>query len=292
MKQGLEPIGEVIVLAPERNWSATSHAKTMHKPLRITPVTMADGSQGYTCSGSPTDCVAMAMGGALKVKPDLVVSGINTGYNLGIDVTYSGTVACAMEAVILDVPGVAVSSIHPSQARGEMGEILRLTGEVARSVAQRVLKFGLPGQTLINVNVPGIPAAEVRGVRITRMGGRRYDIGEVIERADPYGRPYYWLGGSHPIDEDDLATDVGAVKHGFISVTPITLDMTNYSFLSHLGEWGFEDRGDSSAPATSAAPGLPAAPGAPDAALGAPPEPATTPAAAQASGATQGAHGL
>ena len=106
LKQGLEPLGEVIVLAPERNWSATSHAKTMHKPLRVTAVTLADGSKAYTCSGSPTDCVAMAIGGVLHVRPDLVVSGINTGHNVGIDVTYSGTVACAMEAVILDVPGI------------------------------------------------------------------------------------------------------------------------------------------------------------------------------------------
>lgn len=242
LKQQLEPLGEVLVLAPERNWSATSHAKTMHKPLRVTGVTLADGSQGFTCSGSPTDCVAMALGGVLAAKPDIVVSGINTGHNLGIDITYSGTVACAMEAIILGVPGVAVSSIHPRQAKSDLGEILRYTGEVARGVVQRVLEHGLPPQTLINVNVPGLPRSEIRGVRITRMGGRRYDINEVIERQDPWGRPYYWLGGSHPIDEDDLATDVGAVKHGYISVTPITLDMTNYNFLTHLDQWGFEER--------------------------------------------------
>jgi 5'-nucleotidase len=242
LKQQLAPLGEVLVLAPERNWSATSHAKTMHKPLRITPVTLADGSQGFTCSGSPTDCVSMAMGGALKAKPDIVVSGINTGHNVGIDITYSGTVACAMEAVILGVPGVAVSSIHPRQAKSDLGAIQQYTGEIARGVAQRVLEHGLPPQTLINVNVPGVPPGEIRGVRITRMGGRRYDINEVIERQDPYGHPYYWLGGSHPIDEDDLATDVGAVKHGYISVSPITLDMTNYSFLAHLDQWGFEAR--------------------------------------------------
>ncbi len=239
LKQGLEPLGEVLVLAPERNWSATSHAKTMHKPLRITALTLADGSQGHSCSGSPTDCVAMAMGGALGAKPDLVVSGINTGHNLGIDITYSGTVACAMEATILGVPGVAVSSCHPSRAQGDMAEIQRLSAEVARSVAQRVLSNGLPAQTLLNVNIPGLPAGEIQGVRVTRMGGRRYDIHAVIERDDPYGRPYYWLGGSHAIDEDDLAGDVGAVKHGYISVTPITLDMTNYDFLTHLDEWGF-----------------------------------------------------
>lgn len=239
LKQQLEPIGEVVVLAPERNWSATSHAKTMHKPMRITAVALADGSQGYTCSGSPTDCVAMAMGGALGAKPDLVVSGINTGHNVGIDITYSGTVACAMEAVILGVPGVAVSSSHPSKARGDIAEIQRYTGAVARDVTERVIKHGLPAQTLINVNVPGIPPSEILGVRITRMGGRRYDIGEVIQREDPYGRPYYWLGGTHAIDEDDLETDVGAVKHGYISVSPIALDLTNYNFLRHLDEWGF-----------------------------------------------------
>ena len=240
LKQQLEPIGEVVVLAPERNWSATSHAKTMHKPMRITAVSLADGSQGYTLSGSPTDCVAMAMGGALGAKPDLVVSGINTGHNIGIDITYSGTVACAMEAVILGVPGVAVSTSHPSKARGDYAEIQRFTGEVARDVTERVIKHGLPTQTLINVNVPGIPPKEILGVRITRMGGRRYDIGQVIERHDPYGHPYYWLGEAHAVDEDDLATDVGAVKHGYISVSPIALDLTNYSFLRHLDEWGFE----------------------------------------------------
>jgi 5'-nucleotidase len=239
LKQQLEPLGEVAVLAPERNWSATSHAKTMHKPMRITAVSLADGSQGFTCSGSPTDCVAMAMGGALGAKPDLVVSGINTGNNIGIDITYSGTVACAMEAVILGVPGVAVSTSHPSKARGDYVEIQRFTGEVARDVTERVIKHGLPAQTLINVNVPGIPPKEVLGMRITRMGGRRYEIGGVIERHDPYGRPYYWLGEAHAVDEDDLASDVGAVKHGYISISPIALDLTNYSFLRHLDEWGF-----------------------------------------------------
>ncbi len=144
LKQQLEPIGEVVVLAPERNWSATSHAKTMHKPMRITAVSLADGSQGYTCSGSPTDCVAMAMGGALGAKPDLVVSGINTGHNIGIDITYSGTVACAMEAVILGVPGVAVSTSHPSKARGDYAEIVRFTGDVARDVTERVHQAWAP----------------------------------------------------------------------------------------------------------------------------------------------------
>jgi 5'-nucleotidase len=242
LAQELKPLGDVVILAPERNWSATSHAKTMHKPLRITPVTLADGSQGYTCSGSPTDCVAMAMGGALGAKPDLVASGINTGHNVGIDITYSGTVACAMEAVILGVPGVAVSSVHPRQARTDMAAIQQYTGVVARGVVQRVLEHGLPPQTLINVNVPGLPSGDIHGVRITRMGGRRYDINEVIAREDPYGHPYYWLGGSHPIDEDDLATDVGAVKHGYISVTPISLDLTNYDFLARLDAWGIQER--------------------------------------------------
>jgi 5'-nucleotidase len=237
LKQALASIADVIVLAPERNWSASSHAKTMHKPLRLYDVVMGDGSAAYSCSGSPTDCVALVMGGVLGVKPDLVVSGINAGHNVGIDITYSGTVACAMEAVIKGAPGVAVSSCFPGQTTEDMAEVRRMTAEYACTVAARVLAQGLPEHTLLNVNVPGLAPDQVKGLRITRMGGRRYDANEVLERHDPYGRPYYWLGGSHPIDEDDPATDVGAVRQGYVSVTPITLDMTHYAFARQLDGW-------------------------------------------------------
>lgn len=237
LKQALSRIADVVVLAPERNWSATGHAKTMHKPLRITDVTLADGSPAKCSSGSPTDCVALAAAGILGVMPDLVVSGINAGHNLGIDITYSGTVACAMEATIKGFPGIAVSTVFPNQTTADMAAVRDLSAQVAAEVALQVLEHGLPAGTLLNVNVPGITAAEYKGMHITRMGSRSYDNAEVLEREDPYGRPYYWLGGSPPVDIPDDGTDVGAVKNGFVSVTPITLDMTDYGFLARLKEW-------------------------------------------------------
>ncbi len=231
LKQALTQIADVIVLAPERNWSASSHIKTMHKPLRIQTTTLADGSSAFSSSGSPTDCVALAMGGALGVIPDLVVSGINAGHNIGIDVTYSGTVACAMEAVIKGVPGIAVSTSYFGEESVDAAEVRRTSAQIAAAVTRHVMATGLPEYTLLNVNVPATPIA---GIRLTRMGRRHYDANEVEKRHDPYGRPYYWLGGSHPVDEDDPATDVGAIRHGFVSVTPISLDFTHYDFLGAM----------------------------------------------------------
>ncbi|MBW7886699.1 MAG: 5'/3'-nucleotidase SurE [Caldilineaceae bacterium] len=238
LKQALEPIADVMVLAPERNWSASSHIKTMHKPVRVQSTILSDGSPAYSSSGSPTDCVALVMGGVLGVVPDLVVAGVNAGHNLGIDVTYSGTVACAMEAVIKGVPGIAVSTSFFADGTEDAHQVRRMAAEVARNVAMQVLERGLPPYTLMNLNVPGVPASLLQGLRVTRMGHRHYDANEVVARHDPYGRPYYWLGGSNPEDEDDLDTDVGAVKHGYVSLTPISLDMTNYGFLRELQEWG------------------------------------------------------
>lgn len=237
LRQGLSRLGEVVVLAPERNWSASSHAKTMHKPLRITPVTLADGSAAYASSGSPTDCVALAAGGALGVMPDLVVSGINAGYNLGIDVTYSGTVACAMEATIKGMPGIAVSTAWSAPTGVDLAAIHAKAAEIACLLAEEVLAKGLPAGTLLNVNVPGLDPTQVRGIHMTRMGHRRYPTGELIERQDPRGTPYYWLGGEAPVDQLDDGTDVGAVANGFVSVTPVTLDMTDYTFLAELSHW-------------------------------------------------------
>lgn len=237
LKRSLAPIATVLVLAPERNWSAAGHAKTMHKPLRLHEVTLADGSRAYSSSGGPTDCVAMAAAGILGVVPDLVVSGVNSGFNLGIDITYSGTVACAMEASIKGIPGIAVSSAAPDQCQVSMDMVRDLSAAVARRVAQQVLARGLPSGTLLNVNVPGVAPDDLKGIHVTRMGSRKYDTNEIIERSDPYGRPYYWLGGSAPVDVLDDGTDVGAVRNGYVSVTPISLDMTAYGFLADLESW-------------------------------------------------------
>lgn len=237
LKQKLSQVADVMVLAPERNWSATSHSKTMHKPLRVQPVVLADGSEAHASSGSPTDCVALAVGGVLGKMPDLVVSGINLGHNLGIDVTYSGTVACAMEAVIKGVPGIAVSGPAATQTTADLHAIQAETAALAAEWAMHVLQRGLPQRTLLNINTPVTDPKEWRGVHVTRMGQRDYPADELLERKDPYGRPYYWLGGSMPLDALDDGTDVGAIANGYVSVTPIMLDLTHHAFQAELATW-------------------------------------------------------
>lgn len=238
LKQALSAIAEVLVLAPERNWSASGHSKTMHKPLRVHEVILADGSVAHSSSGGPTDCVALAAEGVLGKRPDLVVSGINNGYNLGNDVTYSGTVACALEATIYGIPGIAVSTASAKIATVDMAQLLPTAADYACRLAQQVLAQGLPEDTLLNVNVPALATEEIQGIEVTRQGKRRYND-TLIQREDPYGQPYYWLGGAAVIDFPDDGTDVGAIANGYVSVTPIGLNLTNHQFLTTLQEWEF-----------------------------------------------------
>ena len=175
--------------------------------------------------------------GVLDVMPDLVVSGINAGHNLGIDVTYSGTVACAMEAAIHNIPGIAVSTVAAHETKADLDRILQKSAEVARHMAEQVLARGLPYHTLLNINVPGIDPAEMKGMHVTRLGGRHYESSELVARHDPGGRPYYWLGGGKRVDAADDGSDVGAILNGHISLTPITLDMTAYTYINALQEW-------------------------------------------------------
>jgi len=242
LKQALEPLGNVMVLAPERNQSAVSHKKTLHKPLRIHPVTLADGSVGHSLSGTPTDCAALAMRGALGTKPDIVVSGINDGHNLGIDVTYSGTVGGAMEGAIFGVPAIAASTGFASQTSlekcgVEIEQVLAMASEFLATLTKQVLTKGLPAQMLLNVNVPAIQRSSLRGIKITSMGGRDY-VGTLQKQLDPRGDHIYWTGGgTPPVDTPTEDNDVGAIQDGFISVTPISLDMTHYAFMAEIEEW-------------------------------------------------------
>jgi len=229
LRQALAPLGKVTVVAPSRNYSAAGHRKTMHKPLRIDETQLSDGSPAWVCSGAPSDCVALALLGFVKEKVDVVVSGINPHANLGQDVTYSGTVTAAIEAVIAGVPGVAVSteaSAPPNYAP---------TAQVAAYVVQAVAQYGLPPNILLNVNVP--PPAEMRGgYRITRQGMRLYRD-ELVERLDPRGRPYYWIGGEMPSGIMEEGTDFWALERGYISITPLQLDLTAYQAMAALGQW-------------------------------------------------------
>ncbi len=223
-------LGKVTVLAPNRNWSASGHVKTLHSPLRVRPAQLADGSEALTSDGAPSDCVALALLGVVKEKIDLVVSGINPFPNLGHDVTYSGTVTAAMEAVIGHVPGVAVSLDTPRY--GDYSPAARIAARLAREVIAR----GLPPHTLLNVNVPGLPENEIKGVRITRQGLSVY-LDELDERVDPRGVPYYWIGGEAPTGEPEEGTDFAALADGCVSITPLQLDLTAHDRIESLRNW-------------------------------------------------------
>ncbi len=234
LKRALEQVGETVVFAPDHNWSAAGHTKTMHKPLRVSQVELSDGSWAYTSNGAPSDCVALALLGILDRRPDLVVSGINTGANLGHDITYSGTVAAAMEAVIFGLPAVAVST--DTYERPEPAALEAAATFTAR-LAAAVLEHGLPPGVLLNVNVPARPLEEIAGVEITRLGRRVYqDV--LVRREDPRGRPYYWIGGDVPTGVVESGTDIGALAQGKISVTPLHLDMTARELMDELRKWG------------------------------------------------------
>lgn len=233
LKQALDRIGETVVFAPDHNWSAAGHTKTMHKPLRVSHVELPDGSPAYTSNGAPSDCVALALLGILDREPNLVLSGINNGPNLGHDITYSGTVAAAMEAVIFGLPAIAVSL--DTYERPEEAALAAAASFAAR-LASAVLKHGLPAGHLLNVNVPHRPANEIAGVEVTRLGRRVYkDV--LVERQDPRGRPYYWIGGEVPTGVSEEGTDIGALSQGKISVTPIHLDMTAFDLIETIRHW-------------------------------------------------------
>lgn len=233
--KGMRELGDVkiTVLAPNRNWSASGHVKTLGRPLRVDETQLADGTPALTTDGAPSDCVALALLG-LTDPVDLVVTGINPHANIGHDVTYSGTVTSAMEAVIGGVPGLAFSLETPN---GLTEADYSSAGEVARRVAERVIQSdGLPKGLLLSTNIPYLPVDEIKGYRITRLGSRIYRD-ELVSRDDPWGRPYYWIGGQHPSGEMIPDTDYGAINEGYVSVTPIHLDMTDHKAIKDFEHW-------------------------------------------------------
>jgi len=235
----MRQIGKVSVLAPDRNWSGGGHVKTLDRALRVREALLADGTVAYASDGAPSDCVALATLGYFKEPIDLVVSGINVGANLGHDVTYSGTVTAAMEAVIAGVPGIAVSLEIPE---GHLGEIdFGPAAHAARMVAQHVIENGLPLEILLNVNVPFLSDHQIQGFRLTRQGLRVYHS-RLDERVDPRNRPYYWIGGDAPTGVPERGTDIGALAEGFISVTPLQLDLTAYHVLTDLNSWSWREQ--------------------------------------------------
>ncbi len=229
---------KVTVVAPDHNWSASGHVKTLHRPLRVSETELEDGTHAWASDGAPSDCVALAQLGFILEKIDLVLSGINPNANIGHDVTYSGTVTAAMEAAIWGIPGIAVSLDRPEALSGPVDY-----GPAAEAARRIVLwlrdQDGLPEDMVLNVNVPYGPLSEMRGFRITRQGLRIYRD-ELVRRLDPRGKPYYWIGGEAPIGVEEPGTDYGAVLAGYVSITPIQLDLTSQTLQGWMAQRGFE----------------------------------------------------
>ena len=225
LHRALQPLGEVVRVAPDRDQSGAGHALTLNHPLRIKQV----GEAVHVVDGTPTDCINLGIFHLLTRRPDLVVSGINPSPNLGDDITYSGTVSAAFEGTLLGVPSFAISY------DGGSGRVrFDRPAALAANVARRVLAEGLPENTLLNVNVP---REGEKGVRVTHQGRRVYSEG-VVERIDPMGRQYYWIGGVPPEWQDDPKSDHAAVKAGYVSITPLRLDLTHYGVLESMAaQW-------------------------------------------------------
>jgi 5'-nucleotidase len=237
LAQEMRKLGKVSVLAPDRNWSASGHVKTMHRPLRVKEVELADGTPALASDGAPSDCVALALLGILADKVDLVLSGINPNANVGHDVTYSGTVTAAMEAVISGIPGIAVSLNSPENHKGPLD--YAPAAQVGRLVAQNLIRSGLPKSILLNVNVPYLPFEALKGIQITRQGLRVYRD-SLVSRLDPRDRPYYWIGGESPTGVAENGTDFGALADGAVSITPLHLDLTDYDQAEEIAGWGWD----------------------------------------------------
>lgn len=226
LAETLQSEAEVTVVAPDRDRSGASNSLTLDRPLQV--VTQANGF--LSVNGTPTDCVHLALTGLLDQEPDMVVSGINLGPNMGDDVLYSGTVAAAMEGRFLGLPAIAISMASFQPTRLASG------ARAASELLGRMKAHPLPPDTILNVNVPDQPWESIRGVRATRLGHRHKAEG-TVETRDPRGRPVYWVGPAGPEQDAGPGTDFFAVREGFVSVTPIQVDLTRYDALEHLTDW-------------------------------------------------------
>ncbi len=226
LADAMRDLGEVWVVAPDRERNAVGHGLTLHKPLRINRL----NKRVYSINGTPSDCVNLAVKKLLSVPPTLIVSGINQGVNLGDDVTYSGTVSAALEGTILGIPSIAVS-----QEGGKRFQF-SAAAHYALRLAKLVLREGLPEETLLNMNVPDRPRAAITGVRITSLSRRRFDD-PIIEKMDPHGRHYYWIAGTRVSWERRAGSDHEALQRGMVSITPLHLDLTHHAVLGQLRQW-------------------------------------------------------
>ena len=228
--ESIEPMGDITVVAPDTERSAVGHAITLSDPLRVEKVNKRGKFFGYAVSGTPADCVKIAVWALLEDKPDIVVSGINLGNNTGISIIYSGTVSAATEGMILEIPSIAISLAAYKKPD------FSYAAKFAKKLVNLVLKNGLPVRTLLNVNVPNVPESEIKRVRITRHGKAVYRE-YFDERKDPWGRSYYWMAGEKVRIKEDDSVDDSALDNNMVSVTPIQFDLTDYSNLELIESW-------------------------------------------------------
>ncbi|MFN3234057.1 MAG: 5'/3'-nucleotidase SurE [Gammaproteobacteria bacterium] len=222
----LNEVAEVIMVAPDRNRSGVSNSLTLDRPLRVT--THSDG--GHSVNGTPTDCVHLAITGLLDEMPDIVISGINEGSNLSDDVLYSGTVAAATEGRFLGLPAIAVS------LSGHHAQHYDTAAQITKQIVERLQKHPLPIDTILNVNVPDLPMSEIKGIQVTRLG-TRHSAQEMIESEDPRKNKVFWVGLPGNAQDAGPGTDFYAVERGYISITPLQLDLTHYRAFEHLSTW-------------------------------------------------------
>ncbi len=235
LREALKGLGDLTVVAPDRNRSGASNSLTLDVPLRVSKAE----PDVYFVQGTPTDCVHLAISGLFPFEPDMVVSGINNGSNLGDDVLYSGTVAAAMEGRFLGKPAVAIS-LNTDGLRGDAKRWFETGAHFARMIVERLqstpLQMNLGRATLLNVNVPNIPVEQVKGIKVTRLGNRHRSEA-VIRAEDPRGRPVYWVGPAGAGQDAGPGTDFHAISEGFVSVTPLSVDLTNYDALDTVRSW-------------------------------------------------------
>lgn len=231
LRHQIQSLGDITVVAPDVEQSGVGHSITFSQPLRVREVQLNGEFLGYGVRGSPADCVKLAVYEIMKKKPDVVISGLNMGGNVGIHVLYSGTVAAAVEAAIMGFPSIA-ASFEISEQYADVHD----AAKVARGIIERIIKHKLPKGSLLNVNVPSLPSSRIKGVKVTRQFAQ--DFKETFDkRKDPGGKEYYWLVGTDKSIHFEEGTDVSAINDGYISITPLRYDLTDHVLYKRMSEW-------------------------------------------------------
>ena len=231
LANSMESLGEVYVVAPHRERSTAGHSLTLHKPLRIREY----APRRFSTSGTPADCIYLGVHHLLETKPDLIISGVNRGANLGTDVFYSGTVAAAREGALMNIKSYAFSLVNMTGGQLDEKEPFRfeMAAKIAKRIVEQTHRFPFPAHSLINVNIPNIPMESIKGIEIARQGFRHYKT-EVTRSVDPRGKEYFWVGGAYKGFEKSATSDCHAVQEGYVSLTPLTIDCTFEGFFNDL----------------------------------------------------------